>query len=121
MNTNEQSRERQLDLSAIRDQLAREYEQLKERAEEDLDGSQRERLNPDRADLAQNYTLRAREVALQDVDDKRLDQVEQALNRLESGTYGQCSNCGRPISLERLQVMPTAQLCIDCQEKQEQV
>lgn len=114
--------EEKRDLSAVRQRLRTEYQALKERAErEDSDGDLSERLNPDRADLAQNYTLQVQQTALQSIDDNRLDQIEQALERFKAGTYGQCIECGRAIALERLQVMPTAELCIRCQEKQEQI
>lgn len=48
---------------------------------------------------------------------KDLIEVEKALFRIENGTYGVCSNCGGKIELERLEVMPTATLCLACQKK----
>lgn len=114
--------EEKRDLSAVRQRLQMDYQALKERTErEDIHGDPGRRLNPDRADLAQNYALQVQQTALQSIDNKRLDQIEQALERFEAGTYGRCIDCGQAIALERLQVMPTAELCIQCQEKQEQV
>ncbi len=46
-----------------------------------------------------------------------LQDVEDALRRIDHGTYGKCAECGRLISPERLEVMPAARLCIDCQSK----
>jgi len=43
-----------------------------------------------------------------------LDEVEHALAKLDGGTYGSCENCGKEISLARLEVMPAARHCIDC-------
>jgi len=43
--------------------------------------------------------------------------VEGALKRIKDGTYGVCKNCGNKIPEERLAVMPTASLCVDCEEK----
>ena len=43
--------------------------------------------------------------------------VEDALRRIDEGTYGKCAECGREIAPERLAAMPTATLCIDCQSK----
>ena len=40
--------------------------------------------------------------------------VEGALERIEAGTYGTCQRCGKPISEERLEALPYAELCIDC-------
>lgn len=44
-----------------------------------------------------------------------LHQVEAALRRLDVGTYGSCARCGRPINPERLEALPYAAYCIDCQ------
>ena len=45
--------------------------------------------------------------------------LEQALSRLEQGTYGICARCGGPIHPDRLAVLPDVRLCIDCaREKQ---
>ncbi len=48
-----------------------------------------------------------------------LAQVQAALDRLESGTYGKCVNCGRDINPRRLEALPYATLCIDCQSANE--
>jgi len=43
-----------------------------------------------------------------------LTDVDHALARIADGTYGVCSNCGRRITVARLDARPTAELCIDC-------
>jgi DnaK suppressor protein len=43
-----------------------------------------------------------------------LDDVDDALGRLDDGTYGLCERCGNPISEARLEAMPTARRCLDC-------
>ena len=48
-----------------------------------------------------------------------LADIDSALKRIEDGTYGTCTNCGRQISEERLEARPWATLCIDCQREQE--
>ena len=48
-----------------------------------------------------------------------LSAIESALARIEAGTYGTCTSCGRPIAEERLEARPYATLCIDCQRQQE--
>jgi DnaK suppressor protein len=52
---------------------------------------------------------------------ERLREVEDALDRLEEGTYGVCEDCGAPINLERLKVLPFTTCCVQCQEKREQM
>lgn len=44
-----------------------------------------------------------------------LQDVEDALGRLEAGTYGDCASCGEPIPIARLTVQPAARLCASCQ------
>jgi DnaK suppressor protein len=45
--------------------------------------------------------------------------VVQACDRVREGTYGVCADCGRPIPHRRLAVLPTATLCVQCQERRE--
>lgn len=47
----------------------------------------------------------------------RLKAIDFALGRLELGRYGVCANCGEPIPVERLKVVPFAAYCVDCQEE----
>lgn len=48
-----------------------------------------------------------------------LYQLEQALQRIEDGTYGKCADCGSQIGLPRLKAKLDARLCIECKEKEE--
>jgi DnaK suppressor protein len=50
---------------------------------------------------------------------RRLEEVSEALQRLEGGTFGTCQVCGQPIPPRRLERMPTASTCVACQEKRE--
>jgi len=45
--------------------------------------------------------------------------IEQALERIEDGSYGKCVGCNQKIGLERLKALPYTRLCIDCKEKEE--
>lgn len=45
--------------------------------------------------------------------------VKNALARIEAGTYGDCTRCGKAIHLQRLEAMPAAELCIACKEWEE--
>ena len=47
--------------------------------------------------------------------------IDEALRKLNEGTYGKCEDCGEEISEERLRVLPFAIYCRDCQEKREQI
>jgi DnaK suppressor protein len=48
-----------------------------------------------------------------------LRDVERALQKFETGAYGRCERCGNPISVERLEALPWAVLCIDCKQRGE--
>lgn len=48
----------------------------------------------------------------------RLEDINQALKRIETGKYGECENCkNEKISRERLEALPAARLCLDCEKK----
>ena len=49
-----------------------------------------------------------------------LKKIDDAMDRIQSGTFGRCSSCNEGISLRRLEARPTATLCVDCKEQQEQ-
>src|SRR5262245_4435466 len=46
----------------------------------------------------------------------RIGQLDEALRRMEAGTYGRCERCDQPIGPRRLAVMPEATTCVRCQE-----
>ena len=48
-----------------------------------------------------------------------LKKIDLALEKVESGTYGECESCGEQIAVARLMARPVAQLCIDCKTDQE--
>jgi RNA polymerase-binding protein DksA len=56
-----------------------------------------------------------RDLALRDRAEQHLGLVDAALARLAAGTFGACLRCGRPIAPERLEALPWAAHCIDCQ------
>lgn len=50
---------------------------------------------------------------------RELEQVKEALSRVESGEYPYCSDCGEEIHQARLELLPYTSLCVKCAEKQE--
>ncbi|PJM85701.1 DNA-binding protein [Streptomyces sp. TSRI0384-2] len=73
----------------------------------------------DEADTGTKNITREHELSLAANAREMLRQTEQALVRLDEGTYGSCENCGNPIGKARLQAFPRATLCVDCKQKQE--
>jgi DnaK suppressor protein len=61
------------------------------------------------------------EVRLIELRELNLQQTDQALERLRQGTYGICEVCGQAIGEKRLEVRPTATLCLACQSTRESV
>jgi DnaK suppressor protein len=53
-------------------------------------------------------------------DRQLLQLVEEALNRIREGSYGECVNCGNELNAKRLEAVPWTRYCINCQEKVEQ-
>jgi DnaK suppressor protein len=58
------------------------------------------------------------QLKLKQTDAKILQAIEEALVRIEKGTYGICRDCGEPIAEPRLQAIPWTRVCITCKEKQ---
>ena len=52
---------------------------------------------------------------------KLMYNIDEAIRKIAEGTYGICEECGEEISEKRLLVLPTATLCVDCQENREQL
>ena len=48
-------------------------------------------------------------------ESRLIEEIDEALRRIENGTYGQCLRCGKPIDEERLRAMPTAKYDAECQ------
>lgn len=68
------------------------------------------------ADAATDTFEREKDYALDENFRDMLVQINDALRKIEDGTYGTCDRCGKPIDLLRLKAIPYAAFCIDCQE-----
>jgi RNA polymerase-binding transcription factor len=58
------------------------------------------------------------QLKLKQTDAKILQAIEEALYRMEKGTYGICRDCGEPIAPARLNAIPWTRVCITCKQKQ---
>ncbi|SDP18841.1 RNA polymerase-binding protein DksA [Desulforhopalus singaporensis] len=77
---------------------------------------------PDPNDRATLESGRSFELRIRERERRLLTKIEEALVRIDEGTYGICEECDEPIGLKRLEARPVTTLCIDCktnQEKQE--
>ena len=92
---------------------------LKE-AKETLQHLQEENQNhPDIADRASSETDRAIELRARDRQRKLIAKIDEALGRIDDGTYGYCEETGEPISLRRLEARPIATFSVEAQERHE--
>jgi DnaK suppressor protein len=73
----------------------------------------------DLADRATSETDRALELRTRDRQRKLISKIDEALRRLDEGTYGYCEETGEPISLSRLEARPIATLSLEAQERHE--
>jgi len=71
------------------------------------------------ADTATVTYDRELDYTLEENSEHVLAEIDAALKRIEDGTYGKCTNCGKQIPEERLEARPWATLCIDCQRQRE--
>ena len=72
----------------------------------------------DMADQASGNNEVHIQLKLKQTDAKILQAIEEALWRMEKGTYGVCRGCGEPIAPARLEAIPWTRVCITCKEKQ---
>ena len=75
--------------------------------------------HPDIADRASSETDRALELRTRDRQRKLISKIDEALRRIEDGSYGYCEETGEPISLSRLDARPIATLSLEAQERHE--
>lgn len=108
--------EKQIDLDEMQKRLKKEQKVLNTRIKVEREKAEPGSVaNPDRADLAYDYSYRARRLSMVEQLEEQLDETRKALQRIDEGRYGQCTNCGNFILPERLEALPSAELCIDCQ------
>ena len=72
----------------------------------------------DMADQASGNNEVHIQLKLKQTDAKILQAIEEALARIEKGTFGICRDCGEPIAPARLNAIPWTRVCITCKEKQ---
>jgi DnaK suppressor protein len=96
--------------------------ELLQESSETLHHLQEESLaEPDIADRASLETDRSLELRTRDRERKLIAKIDEALRRLEDGSYGFCEETSEPISLRRLEARPIATLSVEAQERHERL
>ena len=75
---------------------------------------------PDPNDRATMESDRSFELRIRGRERKLMEKVDEALGRIDDGSYGVCAGCGEDIAIKRLEARPVAKFCIDCKTRQEQ-
>ena len=101
-------------LVAKRDELIEDLSKNREVSDQSVDESAQ-----DMADRATSSYMKEFAYSLSETDRKILLLIEQALVRLDAGTFGTCVHCGQPVQEKRLEAVPWARHCLDCQELQD--
>lgn len=96
-----------------RDEILRSTKETLEHLQNDSE------QHADIADRATSESERALELRARDRQRKLIAKIDEALARIEEGTYGYCEETGEPISLKRLDARPIATLSVEAQERHE--
>lgn len=95
-------------------------EDILRESRETLSHLQKETENhPDIADRASSETDRALELRTRDRQRKLISKIDEAIRRIDDGSYGYCEETGEPIGLARLEARPIATLSLEAQERHE--
>ena len=105
----------------LRQQLQRQRQEIVDLYHRDLRAGQAsaDEGTDDIIDQANNSYNREFLFSLSNSERQMLVLVDEALARMEEGAYGHCTNCGQQIGRLRLEAVPWARFCIDCQELKE--
>jgi DnaK suppressor protein len=110
--------ERQLE--SFKQKLLNWKEEILRESRETLSHLQAETENhPDVADRASSETDRSLELRTRDRQRKLISKIDEAMRRIEDGSYGYCEETGEPIGIARLDARPIATLSLEAQERHE--
>lgn len=112
----------ELQVEYFRQKLVNWKKSLVSQSEGTLEDLRQGGLNqPDDIDRASLETDKALDLRTKDRARKLISKIDDALSRIENGTYGFCEETGDPIGLERLEARPVATLSIEAQERHERL
>lgn len=104
----------------FREKLLKWKADIQRESAETLEMLQEHRLNlPDLTDRASSESDRSIELRARDRQRKLISKIDQALARIDDGSYGYCEDTGDPINLERLEARPIATMSLEAQERHE--
>jgi DnaK suppressor protein len=104
----------------IKTKLLRQKEALLSEAESALNELPGQTIFPDLGDQATAETDRNFMLRLRGREQRLLKKIEEAIERIDSGTFGICDDCGNEIDIKRLDARPVTTMCIECKTLQEE-
>lgn len=104
----------------LNEDLERLRAELAERSDPDRSAREPSDVPTHEADVGTDTFDRELQEKLIEDHENRLLQVDEALQRLDAGTFGTCTVCGKPIGMDRLRAKPWATACIDHAESEEE-
>ena len=107
-------KELEAEVAGLRADISRAESQIAERLSDAVGDA-----GDDQADAGAKTFEREHELAMTQNARDLLAQNEQALARIDAGTYSVCESCGQPIGKARLQAFPRATLCVSCKQREE--
>jgi DnaK suppressor protein len=107
-------------LQMIRTKLLRQRETLLNEAESALNELPGQTIFPDLGDQASAETDRNFMLRLRGREQRLLKKIDEAISRIENGTFGICDDCGNEIDIKRLEARPVTTMCIECKTLQEE-
>jgi len=109
------------DLAMFRQLLNGMLDDILRKGEETLeDMTDTREVYADPADRATAESDRSFTLRLRDRERKLIKKIQEAIQRLEDGTYGICEECGDEVGVPRLKARPVTTLCINCKSRQEE-
>ena len=105
--------------AALQEQIVVLRTEIAASASQIAEGDTSDGAGDDQADAGAKTYEREHELALAYNSQDLLAQIERAVQRMDSGTYGICESCAKPIGKARLQVFPRATLCVTCKQREE--
>jgi DnaK suppressor protein len=111
---------REAKIHQIKLKLIHQKECLLNEAEVALNELPGQTIFPDLGDQASAETDRNFMLRLRGREQRLLKKIDQALERMESGIFGICEDCGNEINIHRLEARPVTTMCIDCKTLQEE-
>ncbi len=107
-------------LQEIKDILLKQKESILNEAESAMNTLPEQTVFPDLGDQASAETDRSFMLRLRGREQRLLKKIEEAIERIDAGSFGICETCGEEIDVKRLKARPVTTMCIACKTEQEE-